>query len=212
MNSIVRIKPPYFYEGLLEQIPTDRVLILATGPNGKPFHNFVRNSSIYTIGVSGAINILKPDLWVCADPDMEPIPWFKNPPHKCLRLFGEKMWTLGNDADYIFDLFPVWEIGSDFSPTLLRGELTITGCAVQLCVLAGVKQICLIGCDLSNNTYYDANPIRMPYIYNQHDNTWVQLLRFNDMVQKALERGITICSLSPTAIRCPIVTETEIYG
>lgn len=198
----------FFKTDLVNGMP-ERVYILATGPNGKEYHDKIPDNA-YVIAVNQGI-MIRPNcnLWMVFDHRCLSKPWWAeavtiNGPK---RLFSRQPIRMVL-CDYTFITTPslVGKPPDELRRGVLRGGATIAGSAVQAAYYGGAKVITMIGVDMSGLQYYDGSYNNSVTVRGR-DQEWVNLQAFNNMVAHIQKNGVIVNSLSKTAISVEQVRE-----
>lgn len=184
-----------------------RVDILAPGPNGKP-HWGRLGPWVVAVNRAGLIPV-DPDAWMVSDWWALRTDWFAD---VFISFDGLKLFSAGLDriggcgADYTFKLLDgrecVMPLGTgtydEPIPGLLRPDGSVSASAVELAARRGAREIVLCGVDMCGDTYYDGGLCRA--VDCDHKGEWAYTPYFNSLIRWIEQQGITITSLSPTAL------------
>lgn len=85
---------------------------------------------------------------------------------------------------------------------LLRGGISIAGCALQFAAWGGARRIVLVGVEMQGNRHFDGTANA-----NMHATAkWGVLWKMDHLIQGLRQfHGIEVVSLNPTAISVPVV-------
>lgn len=104
------------------------------------------------------------------------------------------------DADYFFNSGGGCPRTEPLTLRGLRGGATISCCALQLAWFLGADHVTLVGVDMKGSKHYDGTRAAVS------SSVWSQRRRFQVYVDIMCSRGLTIDSLSETALNVPVVT------
>lgn len=207
------------------KFPSDKVYVLATGPNGFDHYERIPKDA-WVIGVNKAISIndvrrAPVSIWLCADGTLPEQDWFKG----IVNAVIHDVWPLSlshlptpcfstgtlldtyPDVPYYFTHGHTLREPPKFTPLegLLRAGGSISGQAMQLAYWLGAKRIVLVGVDMVGSTYFDGteniNPRLMP------DGISLHCRMMNGLCAWLKGQGVEVVSLSETALDIEIVAK-----
>jgi len=211
-----------------------RVYILASGPNGKEYYDRVPKDAFTISVNSMVKNpaFPNPDIWMAQDHRIVDEKtatdkwWASFEIPDCFVLFGARLvnrlymeHVLGNLKPKHRLIMPhaYWSympgitgkdlVGHDplmFDKKIIRGGLTVSGCAIQVGVLIGAKEIILVGCDMNGPSHWDG----FENIDPLYEGEWIWAVKFAQFCNR-LEyyHGVKVYTLSPSMLERTIKDE-----
>ena len=194
----VPLAPPLQQHKLLDR---DEVYVVGPGPSGRVHWEDIPHDVI-TLVVNSAICIpeLQTTFWFVKDTNCAQTPWWS----KALQVPTIRVWD-PQVQQACGDLIADYTLQIQILPELVGyGGSTITGWVLQyLYELTRVKHIILCGIDMVGRNHYDlVKSHNMPLLDN---GQWPQIHGLQRLIDVLVSRGITVSSLSPTALKVPLV-------
>jgi hypothetical protein len=144
------------------------------------------------------------DYWMVRDINLKRYPWFESmfDVFAGVKIFSEQYgpdyadysWVEGVAVNYD-TAYPV--------PGVLRSCTTVGGDVFQLACLCGAKEIYFVGMDQTGRDYGNDDVNHLPP--GIHEGVWNSVNRFNGLIGWAIDRGITVKSLTPTALDVEVI-------
>jgi hypothetical protein len=180
-----------------------RVYIVGAGSMGANFYSKIPKDA-YTIAVNRMIAYPREwTVWMAFDINAPRQPWWNSKvPAGTTAILCANLAEKHPQCDYVFySGRPLPCKGIPLSADGLRGGGTISACALQLAWFMGVDHITLVGVDMTGQYHYDGSKA------NSRPGRWMQCFRFQYLIDTMRSRGARIDSLSPTALKVPVVKE-----
>ena len=193
----------------IEFVLPDVVTIVAPGPNGKPFWQFVTGR---VICVNAAITIpvhvapFLDDIWIVADGNAARTGWFNwgCESFRGIKIFSEAIHQRSEyKGDYTFWMYPnhpdqveeFLKLPHAVDPDFFRPTETVTGIAIEFAVRRGARQINLVGVDMEGGYFNDP-----PDLIRDTINSYMR-----NSLQREIEyfqgQGIKFTAMSPTVLK-----------
>jgi hypothetical protein len=205
----------------------DRVYILASGPNGKEYYDRVPKDAFTISVNSMVKNphFPNPDIWMAmdhriVDEETASDKWWENfEMPDTFTLFGARLVNRLYMENVLGTMKPkhrlimphaYWSyqpdvtgkdlLGHDplmFKEKIIRGGLTVSGCATQVGLLIGAKEIILVGVDMNGPGHWDGfeNPDPL------YEGEWIWAVKFAQFCNRLEQyHGVKVYTLSPSKL------------
>jgi hypothetical protein len=192
----------------------ETVYILAPGFNGKDYHRLIPRDA-FVIAINKAIECpVHASIWLVGDNLAIGDDYFKAF-ESMDGPFGLDNIVPGNTIPVFIDImkkdYPqvkaYFHAGRSMRPGdvtpewgTLRGGATTASCALQLCYFKGAKKVIFCGVDFGGEKYFDGtvNP-HLPKIERDLPR-WTYAPVFNELIKWVESKGVSVKSISPTAL------------
>lgn len=188
----------------------EKVYIVGSGPLGIPhYRNIPRSAYIIALNAAVLARIPAPKIWMAFDPDTCRKPYFvralQSGYRNAKRVFGREIMShFKLECEYYFEHHPPINDPKDMKliDCILRGGVTIFGCALQLAFHKGCRAVVCVGIDMQGNGYYDGSA----NLY-QPGGPWMHVPIVDAMIRtmQAKRPDFRVYSLSPTALDIPVL-------
>lgn len=209
------IVPDIFLHMEQLQLP-ERVFIFGSGPGGLGHFEAVPATEC-CLALNSAVTMDREfDWWMAFDLGIMRYPWWPTVTTGSARLlFGHRLASRALEErpprhvpDYSFRYHPTmahaYRAGKQLKgrtplmPGILRGAVTILGCAIQFLTFARVQEVVLVGCDMKGSGHWDGQ------VNAGHEGVWNVAPRLSWVCQWINSNTETrVSSLSPTSLDIP---------
>lgn len=195
------------------KIKPTTVTIVGSGANGIGcYHRIPHDSFKIACNASIGITSIHYDGWMVIDKDCVKHEWFQyyDVEHDVIRFYnsdlpGTKIASYDPAISDWYDTYnfipgkPIQANHFDIREGVIRGGVTVCGCAIQLAYLFGNREgleICLCGIDMEDNRYFDDS------VSGEHDSgkVWDHKQPLDNMIHWIINRGVRVYSVSKTAL------------
>lgn len=190
----------------------ERVFVVAPGLEGRDYYAQIKHGDTVIAVSRGVLAYPNPTYWLCSDARLVYDRWFRDCQHGDEKMiFSEVLrhWCRDREGewiyypDYTFSPDPVLSV-LDLVPRegVLRCGATVSAQALQMAYWFGAKHVTFVGVDMRGRRYFDGTPGNYK---DARDEEWPGIVRFNLLIEWLQRMGMTIDSLSPTALRLKVV-------